>query len=54
MMQLCFNGGGVMYFPNKAEWTRPQAPVFSELPRYPTMLGQFIHTAGLFECAACL
>jgi len=26
-----------------------QAPVFSELPRYPTMLGQFIHTAGLFE-----
>lgn len=26
-----------------------QAPVFSELPRYPTMLGQFVHTVNLFE-----
>ena len=28
-----------------------EAPVFSKLPRLPTMLGQFVHTLPLFRCA---
>jgi hypothetical protein len=26
-----------------------QAPVFSKLPRLPAVIGQFVHTARLFE-----
>lgn len=28
---------------------RTEAPVFSKLPRLPTMLGQFVHTFPLFR-----
>jgi len=31
---------------------RVQAPIFSELPRLPTLLGQFWHTLPLFRCCA--
>ena len=28
-----------------------EGPVFSKLPQYPTLLGQFIHTTQLFKSA---